>query len=45
VATTLPLDADTPSSGNIRARFTNNTGVTVDIAAGTLFVRAVKPRL
>lgn len=44
-ASTLPLEADMPSSGNVRVRFTNNTAAPVDIAAGTVFVRALKPRL
>lgn len=45
LATTMRLDADTPASGTIRARFTNITGSPIDVGAGTVFVRAVKPRL
>lgn len=45
LATALPLDADMPATATVRCRFTNNTGVSVDIGAGTVFVRTVKPRL
>ena len=45
VATTFPLDAYTAATGQVRARFVNPFGTSQTPPAGTLFVRAIKPRL
>ncbi|MCQ4158755.1 phage tail fiber protein [Roseomonas sp. GC11] len=44
-ATTLPLTWVPTGTNTIRTLLTNNTGAAVDVNAGTLFIRAVKPKL
>lgn len=45
LSSVLRLTADTAAGGEVRATFENGTGAAVDLASGTLFVQAIKPRV